>query len=158
MEEPQVTKMLEPNDKVSEQHSEDEKMSWLDTFRWMPREFRDWIANDGLRMEEVTDDEGLVIRAEVPGVDPNTDIDVSVADGCIAIGVRRREAKEEHENGHRRSEFRYGNFYRRIPLPDGAKTDEIVANYGKGILNVRVPLEPSDESKVKVIPIAVSNP
>ena len=137
---------LDQNDEVIE-------TNWFDGFRWMPREFRDWFANDGLRLEEVNDENGLTVRAEVPGVDPTVDVDVRVVDGHLAIEVRKRESKEAGSNGHRRSEFRYGDFYRRLPLPEGTKTEEISATYDKGVLNVSIPVEKRNESQVKVVPV-----
>jgi len=149
-----MTKMLEKNNSGwLDQSDEVNGMNWFDGFRWMPREFRDWFANDGLRLEEVNDENGLTVRAEVPGVDPTVDVDVCVVDGHLAIEVRKRESKEGGSNGHRRSEFRYGDFYRRLPLPEGAKTEEISATYDKGILNVIVPVEKANESHVKVVPV-----
>lgn len=130
-----------------------EGSGWFDALRWMPREFRDWVANDGMRIEEIHDETGLTVRAEVPGVDPTVDVDVCVVDGSLVIEARRRESKQETTNGQRRSEFHYGDFYRRLPLPDGAKTDEVSATYDKGILVVNVPIEESTESRVKVVPV-----
>ena len=128
-------------------------MGWFDTFRWMPREVRDWVASDGLRLEVVNDEKGMTVRAEVPGVDPTVDVDVCVIDGYLSIEVRRRESKDEREDGHRRSEFRYGDFYRRLPMPEGAKKEEITATYDKGILTVNVPVEKMTESRVTVVPV-----
>lgn len=147
-----MTKMLEQSGSTWLDR-EDDAMGWFDTFRWMPREFRDWIANDGLRLEQLNDDEGMIVRAEIPGVDPTVDVDVCVVDGHLSIGVRRRESKQEQGNGHRRSEFRYGDFYRRLALPDGARTDAITATYDKGILDVRIPVEKAAESRVTVVPV-----
>ena len=128
-------------------------MGWFDTFRWMPREVRDWVASDGLRLEVVNDEKGMTVRAEVPGVDPTVDVDVCVIDGYLSIEVRRRESKDEREDGHRRSEFRYGDFYRRLPMPEGVKKEEITATYDKGILTVNVPVEKMTESRVTVVPV-----
>ena len=149
-----MSKMLERTSTSRLDRSDEvEGMGWFDTFRWMPREVREWMASDGLRLEVINDEKGMTVRAEVPGVDPTSDLDVCVVDGHLSLEVRRRESKDERENGHRRSEFRYGDFYRRLPMPEGAKTDEITATYDKGILNVTVPVEKLTESRVKVVPV-----
>lgn len=148
-----MSKMLERGNSGLDFDNEVDRMGWFDTFRWMPREIRDWVVNDGLRVEVINAEKGMTIRAEVPGVDPTSDVDVRVVDGHLSLEVRRRELKDEREDGHRRSEFRYGDFYRRLPIPDGAKTDEITATYEKGILAIDVPVENQTESRVTVVPV-----
>src|SRR5262249_26377122 len=94
--------------------------------------------------------EGLYqIRAEIPGVDPVEDIEVTVRDGQLTIKAERTQTDES--NG--RSEFSYGSFSRTIVLPAGADEDDINATYDRGILTVSVPLteSPSAEKHVEVI-------
>lgn len=74
---------------------------------WRPFE------NHLIRVEEHIDDDRYTIRAELPGVDPAKDIDISVRDGQLTITAERTEKQEEGT----RSEFRYGSFYRSMPLP-----------------------------------------
>src|SRR5213593_1193648 len=61
----------------------------------------------------------LVVRAELPGVDPEKDIDISLHDGALTIrGERRFEEKTERGDFYR-FESSYGAFQRSIPLPEG---------------------------------------
>ena len=76
------------------------------------------------------------LRAEIPGVDPAKDVDITVRDGVLTIKAERTEKKES--NG--RSEFSYGSFIRSVTLPAGADEDAIKASYDKGILTVSVPV------------------
>jgi Molecular chaperone (small heat shock protein) len=76
------------------------------------------------------------VRAELPGVDPTDDIEVTVRDGQLTIKAERIPDRES--NGH--SEFSYGSFVRTVALPAGADEDEIHATYDRGILTVSVPL------------------
>ena len=76
------------------------------------------------------------VRAEIPGVDPVKDVDITVRDGVLTIKAERTEKKES--NG--RSEFSYGSFMRSVTLPAGADQDAIKASYDKGILTVSVPV------------------
>lgn len=93
-----------------------------------------------IRVEEFVDDKTLVIRAEMPGVDPEKDVEVSISDGVLHISAERQE-KEEHKDKNRyRSEFRYGSFTRNVPLPEGVKEEDIKASYKDGVLEVRTPL------------------
>jgi HSP20 family protein len=87
-----------------------------------------------LRLEDEMKDGRYEVRAEIPGIDPATDVDVSVRDGLLTIRAERTDKKE----GNGRSEFSYGSFERTITLPGGADEDDIKATYDKGILTVSV--------------------
>ena len=63
----------------------------------------------------------LVVRAEVPGIDPDQDVDVSVSEGMLHIRVERLEKSEHKSKDGYRSEFRYGSFARSVALPAGAQ-------------------------------------
>ncbi|WP_422936522.1 Hsp20/alpha crystallin family protein [Sinomonas sp. P47F7] len=101
----------------------------------------DWETG-WLRVEEFRDGDDLVVRAEVPGVDPETDVDVTVRDGELNIRAERQENSENAGKEGYRSEFRYGSFSRSVQLPRGARQDGIRASYKDGVLEVRVPSAP----------------
>jgi HSP20 family protein len=92
-----------------------------------------------LRVEEIHEDDTLVIRAELPGVDPDKDVEISVSDGVLHIEGRREENKEQKDERSYRSEFHYGTFSRDLALPKGVKSDQVKASYHDGILEVRIP-------------------
>lgn len=84
-------------------------------------------------------DKDLVVRAEVPGIDPERDVEITVADGMLRIqGERRREERTDVDGGVR-YESAYGRFERAVSLPEGVKEDDIQASYENGILEVVVP-------------------
>lgn len=84
-------------------------------------------------------DNDLVVRAELPGIDPERDVEVQVENGALHIrGERREEHKEEGERFFR-LERRQGAFLRSIPLPEGTDQDGIQATYSDGVLEVVVP-------------------
>ncbi|WP_241521765.1 Hsp20/alpha crystallin family protein [Arthrobacter pityocampae] len=93
-----------------------------------------------IRVEEFVDGKDLVVRAEMPGLDPEKDIEVSIENGVLRISAHREEKEEHKEKDRYRSEFRYGSFRRDIALPDGVKDEDIQASYADGVLNVRAPL------------------
>ncbi|MFD0656666.1 Hsp20/alpha crystallin family protein [Thermocatellispora tengchongensis] len=77
------------------------------------------------------------MRAELPGVDPDKDVEITVGDGMLDIRAERTsETKEEH-----RSEFRYGSLRRSVMLPRGANEEDVKASYTDGVLEVSVGLE-----------------
>jgi HSP20 family protein len=89
---------------------------------------------------------GIVVRADLPGLDAD-DISVYVDDGALVIsGERQREHREDRE-GYVRSEVRYGTFFRTIPLPRGADEDKIGATFKNGVLEVSVPINGEQQGK-----------
>jgi HSP20 family protein len=103
-----------------------------------------------IRVEELVDGNRLVVRAELPGVDPEKDVDVSIQNGSLLINAHREERKEEKEKGGYRTEFRYGSFSRTIGLPEGATEQDIDATYADGVLEVRVPIPEKRDARKKI--------
>jgi len=99
-----------------------------------------------LKLEDEMKEGVYEVRAELPGVDPTDDIEVTVRDGQLTIKAERTQTGES--NGH--SEFSYGSFVRSVALPAGADEDEIHATYDRGILTVSVPLSEDQPSEKRV--------
>jgi HSP20 family protein len=93
----------------------------------------------------------LVVRAELPGLKPE-DVKLEITDDAIVLEGERKDEREENRGGLHVTERRYGRFYRAIPLPDGAKTDDARAKFENGVLEVTVPTE-QPKSKRREIPI-----
>jgi HSP20 family protein len=79
----------------------------------------------------------IVVKVEVPGLGPE-DIDVRVTGNTLTLSGEKKEESEEKREGYYRSERRFGSFTRTIPLPAGARSDAVTADYDKGILTVRI--------------------
>ncbi len=92
-----------------------------------------------MRVEEYVEDDTCVIRAELPGIDPDKDVEISIEDGLLHVRAEREERKEEERPSGYRSEFHYGSLHRSIRLPEGTTEADIKATYKNGILEVRVP-------------------
>lgn len=118
-----------------------------DLNKWMPpdvlepiRRFLDGdLTMSSIRVEQFLDGNTLVVRAEMPGIDPDKDVDVSVADGVLHIKAEREEKTEHKGKSGYRSEFRYGSFSRSVSLPPGAREEDVTATYKDGVLEVRAP-------------------
>ncbi len=91
-----------------------------------------------IRVEDFTEEGSYVLRAELPGVDPDKDIGVTVEGDVLTVHGERRE--EERDKNH--SEFHYGSFSRSVRLPRTAKAEDVTATYRDGVLEVRLPLGP----------------
>jgi HSP20 family molecular chaperone IbpA len=123
-----------------------------DLFDWMesPMTMFRPLLGQGMRMEDYVRDGHYVVRAELPGIDPEKEINVSVSDGILSIRAERKE--EQIDKSH--SEFRYGVFSRQIVLPAGADEAHVEATYDKGILEVDVAIKSEEARKAeKRIPV-----
>jgi len=100
-------------------------------------------------------DNRLVTKIDLPDM-KKEDVKVEIADGQLAIsGERKHEAEEKGEEFYR-SEREYGSFYRSVPLPEGAKVDDVKATFTDGVLEVSVPLPARPEAKMRKIEIQES--
>ena len=108
-------------------------VDWLGSPWTAPLPF---TAAQTFRIEEVAQDSRYVIRAELPGLDPETDIEVTVSGRVVTIHAERRQEDKEPY----RSEFRYGSVTRSVRLPARVAESDVTARYDKGILEVSVPV------------------
>jgi len=115
---------------------------------WLRAMFED--ATHGMRIEEFADGRTLVVRADLPGLDLDKDVDISVQDGVLVITAERSAAAKKEDNGYMRSELRYGRTSRSIPLPIGTEATDVDATYKDGVLEVRIPLRESSPASQKV--------
>ncbi len=99
-----------------------------------------------VRIEDYMDEGTYVLRAEMPGIDPDKDVSLDIEGDVLTISGERHEEQKD-KNRH---EFHYGSFTRSIPLPRGVKTEEITATYVDGVLEVRVPSVVQERKPVKV--------
>ncbi|MGI5133259.1 MULTISPECIES: Hsp20/alpha crystallin family protein [unclassified Streptomyces] len=88
-----------------------------------------------VRIEDYTEGDHYVVRAELPGVTPD-DIDVAISEGVLTFKAERTEREAEKN----RSEIRYGSMSRSVTLPPGANEDDVEADYTNGMLTVSVGL------------------
>jgi HSP20 family protein len=101
---------------------------------------------------EVREENGqLTVHADLPGLKPE-DVKVEVNNDQLIIQGERKYEHEEKNKGFYRSERRYGQFYRAIPLPEGAQTEQAKAQFKNGVLEVTLPV-PEQKSNRREIPI-----
>jgi HSP20 family protein len=114
------------------------------------RRFLQGETDPWLRVEEYRDGNTMVVRSDIPGIDPDKDIDITLIDDTLHIVARRGEPAHKDQPGYR-SEVRYGEYSRSIPLPRGANPDTVAASYIDGVLEIRAQLpEQSGTSGTKV--------
>ena len=130
-----------------------------DVFGRFDRMFEEWArmmpfprwreAEELIRVEEFRDDGTLVIRADLPGIDPDSDVELTVSHGMLHIQAERRQEEKREEKGYVRRELRYGSLSRSLPLPEGVTEADITATYKDGVLEIRIP-EPKREPAKKI--------
>jgi HSP20 family protein len=114
----------------------------FDDFGVRPRFFRTALPQDfawSPDLEMFERNGRFIVRADLPGL-AKEGVKVNIVDGMLTIeGDRKREVETKGE-GYFRSERSYGTFYRSIPLPEGAKVDQVQATFKNGVLEVTLPL------------------
>ena len=106
---------------------------WLESPWTGPLPF---LPGQVFRIEETIRDDRYVVRAELPGLDPENDIEVTVEGQILTIRAERRQ----QDNEPYRSEFRYGSLARAVRLPARVDAADVTARYDKGVLEVSVPV------------------
>jgi len=97
--------------------------------------------------------DSLVLKAEVPGINPD-DVEIRVEDNTLYLKGERKFEKEVKEQNYHRIERSYGTFTRTFSLPNSIDADKVVANYRDGVLTLTMPKK--EEAKPKTIKINVS--
>ncbi len=133
-------------------------------FQEMERVLRSWEARFPRFFEEFEEGEitpaiesyvkdgNLVVRADVPGLDPK-DIEISVLHDVLTIKGERKAEKEVKEKDYVRREVSYGAFERRLSLPEGAAADKVKATFKNGVVEISIPVP--KEIQGKKIPLEV---
>jgi HSP20 family protein len=90
------------------------------------------------------------VRAELPGVKPES-LDINVVEGRLVIrGERKIETESQNTNYHRR-ERESGFFRRAIALPAKVDADKVTGGIKNGILTIKLPK--SEEAKPRKITV-----
>lgn len=101
-----------------------------------------------IRVEESLTDGTYTLCAELPGIDPAKDLELTITEGVLTL----RAERETQSTDKRRTEFRYGTFARAIQLPAGARDDDATADYKDGVLTITVPV-PGPKESARTIPV-----
>jgi HSP20 family protein len=88
---------------------------------------------------EMHEHEGeLIVRADLPGM-KRDDVQVEVMGDMLTIQGERMQECDESQEGWHQTECRYGSFFRSIPLPEGVDAEKVQADFGDGVLTIRMP-------------------
>ena len=109
-------------------------------------------STTALPMDTVRRDGELVLRFDVPGVDPEK-IDVTVDRGVLTVSATREETRTEGESPVVRERL-FGSFRRSVRLAENLDADAIEASNNDGVLEIRIPVR--EEAKPRKIEVGNS--
>jgi len=94
----------------------------------------------------------LVVHADLPGLRKD-DVKVELAENAVTIEGERRNVREEKQEGFYRSERSYGEFFRRVPLPEGFNSEEARASFRDGVLEITMPARKGETKAARKLEI-----
>jgi len=106
----------------------------------------------GVPIESFIREGELVIRADLPGIDPKK-VELAVEGHQLVMRGEREKKEERKEKNYLHREVMYGRFERVVELPEGVDTDSIKATYHDGVLEVT--MKAPKEFAAKTVPITV---
>lgn len=103
---------------------------------------------------DIYEQEGnIVLKAEVPGVDPK-DVGILVENNVLTLRGERKFDEDVKKESYHRVERSYGTFTRSFTLPNVVDVDKIKAEHKDGVLRVTLPKK--EEAKPRQIQINVT--
>lgn len=125
-------------------------MRWMNEFdRYVDRQIERpmWQTGaKGLAVDVTENDESFVVKAAVPGINPD-DVEITFEDDVLTIKGEIAEEKAEDEEKYHIRERWYGSFGRRLRFPVSIEVDAIEARYENGILTLNVPKVEEEQPK-----------
>jgi HSP20 family protein len=97
-------------------------------------------------LDVVQEGDNIVVKASVPGVNPE-DIDVSIENDVLTIKGQTKEEREHQGGNYLMREQRSGSFYRALRLPDTVDSDQAQPHYEHGVLSITFPRMESKKAK-----------
>jgi HSP20 family protein len=101
--------------------------------------------------------DAFIVRVELPGVDPDDEVEIELTENVLTIRGTRRDRSREKKQHYHLAEINYGNFERAVALPEAIDDDgALAANYDDGFLEITLPkVEPPVS---KTIPVQTKQP
>jgi len=84
----------------------------------------------------------VVVRAEMPGVDPK-DLDVTLSGQMLTLSGEKKGSSEKKGENYHHTERYFGTFRRSIQLPSIVDGNQLHAEHKNGVLEVRIRKQPS---------------
>ncbi len=104
------------------------------------------VENWAIPLDVVQQGDNIIVKASVPGVNPE-DIDVSIENDVLIIRGQTKEEREHQEGNYLMRERRSGSFYRALRLPDTLDSDRAQPHYEHVVLSITFPRMESKRAK-----------
>lgn len=99
-------------------------------------------------MESFAKNGDLVVRLDLPGVDPK-EVDISVTGDVLTVKAERKHKEEKKDGDYAHEEIAYGSLERSLRLPGKVDAEKIKASYDNGVLEITMPT-PKDLTSKKI--------
>ena len=117
----------------------------FDNMEWLPQ------------LEVLHKNEQFIVRADLPGLTKD-DVVIELTNDILTIRGERKAETEEKREGFFRTERMYGSFYRQVPLPEGVKTENAMATFTNGVLEITIPAATKVEPELRKLEIKEPTP
>ena len=94
----------------------------------------DWLP----AIESHADNGNLIVKADLPGVDPK-EVSISVVGNQLTIEGERKHEEKKEEKDYFYQEVSYGKFSRSVPIPEGVEAEKVKATFKNGVLEICMP-------------------
>lgn len=97
-------------------------------------------------------DEGVILTAELPGLEPE-DLEITVLGETLTLSGSRNMGDLEEDVKYHRREREQGEFTRTVELPFTVDSEKVEAKFNNGVLHVMLPrVEEEKPRKISVSP------
>jgi len=115
------------------------------------------LGGAGLGLDVFETNDALVVKAAIPGVNPQ-DLDIAVEEDVLTIKGEFKQEETSDENQYHRRELRYGSFERSLRLPPTVDPEKAEATFEHGMLKLEIPKKPEAKARsIKITPKGVVN-
>jgi HSP20 family protein len=122
-------------------------------FANMPASSESRITPGYPAMNVWTNEDGVVVTAELPGIDPDA-LDIAVVENTLTLSGEREPVELGEGEVYHRRERGYGKFTRSFQLPFNVEADKVQAVYEKGVLNITLPRAEADKPRKIIVKAA----
>ncbi len=105
-----------------------------------------WDEDAGPSFDLSETKEALVLRVNLPGVDPK-DLDISISGDRLTVKGTRKEETVKDTDRYQTVERRSGSFSRSFQLPCKVKMEDVLATLKEGTLEIVMPKCGAEEPK-----------
>lgn len=91
-------------------------------------------------------EEGLIVTAEIPGVEAD-EIEISIVDESLTLSGAREDQELPEGSEYIRRERSSGKFSRKVELPFRVDVDAVKAHFQNGVLKIELPRLPEEKPR-----------